>query len=121
MNVMFLIGNTLVTPSIGSTILKGVTRDSVLTLARERGVNVEERKVTVVEIIEALKSGKLTEAFGAGTAATIAPIALIQEDGVDYPLPPIGDRPFAAAILKDLNDIRTGKAPDRFGWMMKIV
>jgi len=121
MNVMFLIGDTLVTPSIGSTILKGVTRDSVLTLARERGVNVEERKVTVVEIIEALKSGKLTEAFGAGTAATIAPIALIQEDGVDYPLPPIGDRPFAAAILKDLNDIRTGKAPDRFGWMMKIV
>ena len=121
MNVMFLIGNTLVTPSIGSTILKGVTRDSVLTLARERGVTVEERKVSVVEIIEALKSGKLTEAFGAGTAATIAPIAMIQEDGVDYHLPPIEQRPFAAAILKDLNDIRTGKAPDRFGWMMKIV
>jgi len=119
MNVMFLIDDTLVTPSIGSTILKGVTRDSVLTLARDRGLKVEERKVSVDEIIQALKEGRLKEAFGAGTAATIAPIALIHCDGTDYQLPNEG-RPFATSILKELNNIRYGSAPDRFGWMLKL-
>jgi len=120
MNVMFLVGDTLITPSIGSTILKGVSRDSVLTLARERGVKVEERKITVVEIMDALKSGNLKEAFGAGTAATIAPISLIQHDGVDFELPPSNQRPFATSILKELTEIRTGQIPDRFGWMLKV-
>jgi len=120
MNVMFLIGNTLITPAIGSTILKGVTRDSVLTLAKEKGYKVEERKVTVVEIMDALKTGHLNDAFGAGTAATIAPIAMIQHEGIDYQLPELKDRPFAAGILKDLTDIRTGAVPDRFGWMLKV-
>ena len=76
--------------------------------------------MTVVEIIDALKHGKLKEAFGAGTAATIAPIALIQHEGIDYQLPPIEQRPFASSILKELNAIRTGEAPDTFGWMLKI-
>lgn len=120
MNVMFLIGDTLLTPSIGGTILKGVTRDSVLTLAKERGVKVEERKVSVTEVMDALKKGELKEAFGVGTAATIAPIAVIQYEGTDYALPPIESRPFAPSILKDLNSIRTGEVPDRFGWMLKI-
>ena len=120
MNVMFLIGDALLTPSIGGTILKGVTRDSVLTLAKERGVKVEERKVSVTEVMDALKKGELKEAFGVGTAATIAPIAVIQYEGTDYALPPIESRPFAPSILKDLNSIRTGEVPDRFGWMLKI-
>ena len=120
MNVMFLVGNKLLTPTIGTTILKGVTRDSVLTLARERGVQVEERVVTVDEIMEALKKGELKEAFGVGTAATIAPIAMIQNDGVDYHLPSMENRPFATSILKELTDIRTGVVPDRFGWMVKV-
>ncbi len=120
MNVMFLMGNTLITPSIGSTILKGITRDSVLTLARERGYHVEERKVSVEEIITALKEGKLDEAFGVGTAATIAPIALIHNDGTDYHLKPVEQRPFATNILKELNAIRSGEVEDRFGWMVKV-
>jgi len=120
MNVMFLIGNTLITPEIGSTILKGVTRDSVLTLAKEQGYVVEERKVSVVEIVDALKAGKVIDAFGAGTAATIAPIAMIQHEGTDYQLPGLEHRPFASKIMKDLTDIRTGIVPDRFGWMMPI-
>lgn len=120
MNVMFMIDNTLITPSIGGTILKGVTRDSVLTLAKAKGMKVEERRVSVTEVMDALKAGKLQEAFGAGTAATIAPIALIQYEGVDYQLPPLDQRPFAPSILKELNGIRTGELPDRFGWMLKI-
>lgn len=121
MNVMFKIGNHLLTPSIGTTILKGVTRDSVLTLARERGLVVEERRVSVEEIISALKEGKVDEAFGVGTAATIAPIALIQNEGVDYQLKPVSENSFSSGIMKDLTAIRIGAVPDRFGWMMKVV
>ena len=121
MNVMFLVGDKLLTPSVENTILKGVTRDSVLTLAKEKGVKVEERKVSVAEIVEALKAGTLKEAFGVGTAATIAPIAMIQYEGTDYPLPDLKDRPFAPSILKELNDIRFGLVADRFGWMMKVI
>lgn len=120
MNVMFLVDNTLITPSIGSTILNGITRDSVLTLARERGINVEERRVSVEEIMQALKEGRLREAFGVGTAATIAPIAMIQNDGVDYMLPALENRPFVPSILKELTDIRSGAVADKHGWMVKI-
>jgi len=120
MNVMFLLDDVLLTPSIGNTILKGVTRDSVLTLARDRGVKVEERRISVDEIVAALKEGRLKEAFGVGTAATIAPIAMIQNDGFDYQLPPLDQRPFAPSILKELNQIRTGELPDRHNWMLKI-
>lgn len=121
MNVMFKIGNHLLTPSIGSTILKGVTRDSVLTLAREMGVIVEERQISVDEIINALKEGKVDEVFGVGTAATIAPIALIQNDGQDFNLPPVSEKSFASQIMNDLTAIRIGSVPDRFGWMLKVV
>jgi branched-chain amino acid aminotransferase len=120
MNVMFLIGKTLITPSIGNTILKGVTRDSVLTLAKEMGLKVEERKVSVAEIIDALKKGQLDEAFGVGTAATIAPIALIHHEDNDFPLKPIEQRPVASAIMDELTKIRTGEVGDRFGWMLKV-
>jgi branched-chain amino acid aminotransferase len=120
MNVMFLVDGVLITPSIGSTILKGVTRDSVIKLAKERGVTVEERQVSVAEIVKALEENRLQEAFGVGTAATIAPIALIQHEGVDYQLPPLEKRPFAASILKELNEIRYGLIPDTYGWMLKV-
>lgn len=121
MNVMFKIGNQLLTPSIGSTILKGVTRDSVLTLAREKGMAVEERRISVDEIVAALKEGKVDEAFGVGTAATIAPIAMIQNEGVDYQLKPASENSFASGIMNDLTAIRIGAVPDRFGWMMKVI
>lgn len=121
MNVMFKVGNHLLTPSIGNTILKGVTRDSVLTLAREMGLEVEERRVSVAEIVEALEAGKLDEAFGVGTAATIAPIAMISNDGKEYTLPNFGDKALAVKLLSDLNAIRTGTVADRFGWMLKVI
>jgi branched-chain amino acid aminotransferase len=118
MNVMFLIDDTLITAPAGDTILNGITRDSVLTLARDWGVNVEERKVSIEEVIDAAKSGRLQEAFGAGTAATIANIATIGYDGVDYDLPE--DREFSSKVLTTLDDIRTGRSEDRFGWVHRI-
>lgn len=115
-NVMFMIDGTLVTPSTRDTILKGVTRDTVLTLARKWGIPVEERRVSVAEIIEGLKNGKLTEAFGAGTAATIAPIASIGHEGHIYTLPDQSKAEFSNKALSTLNDIRYGLGTDEFGW-----
>src|ERR1700761_966649 len=94
-NVMFLLDGKLITPSTRDTILDGVTRDTVLTLAREWGMEVEERRVSVAEILEGAKNGKLTDAFGAGTAATIAPIGEIEHEGNLYTLPDPAQREFS--------------------------
>ena len=87
MNAIFVIDGRVVTPALSTSILDGVTRRSVLALARDMGLPVEERRVSSREIMEALAAGKLEEAFGAGTAATIAPIATIGYEGHDYDLP----------------------------------
>jgi branched-chain amino acid aminotransferase len=120
MNVMFLIGDKLVTSETGDSILSGITRDSVLTLARDWGMEVEERKISVDEIIDACKSGELKEAFGAGTAATIAHIDSIGFEGIDYQLRPVVEREFSQKVLRTLDDIRTGRIEDKFGWVYKL-
>lgn len=120
MNIMFLIGDRLVTSETGDSILNGITRDSVLTLARDWGIDVEIRKVTVEEITEACKSGELKEAFGVGTAATVAQIDTIGYKGTDYKLLPVENREFSKKVLKTLDDIRTGKIEDKFGWVYRL-
>ncbi len=120
MNVMFVLDDTLVTPALGDTILNGITRDSVLTLARDWGMKVEERKVEVEEILDAIRSGRLKEAFGAGTAATIAHIETIGYKDDQYELPPVADREFAPKVLKALDDIKAGRAEDLHGWLRMI-
>ncbi len=120
MNIMLVINGTLVTPSTSGTILEGITRDSVLTLARDWGMKVEERKISVEEIMEAIHAGTLEEAFGAGTAATVAHIAEIGHEGKDYALPPVEDRPFSQKMLKAMDDIKHGRAEDKYGWIMKV-
>ena len=116
-DVMFVINNTLITPSLSGTILPGITRNSVLTIAKDWGYNVEERQITVTEVIEAIKNGTLTEAFGAGTAATIAQIQTIGLDGMDYELPEIKGREFSNRVLKFLNNIKRGQETDKWGWI----
>ena len=120
MNVMFVINNTLVTPALSDSILAGITRDSVLTLARSWGMKVEERKISVKELVQGLKDGTVTEAFGAGTAATIANIELIGFEDQDYYLPPIEGRPVSNRILRELDGIKRGDMPDSFGWIVKM-
>ncbi|MDH5474059.1 MAG: branched-chain amino acid aminotransferase [Cyclobacteriaceae bacterium] len=120
MNVLFVLDDVLVTAPAGDTILKGITRDSVLTLARDWGMKVEERKLEVTELIDAIKSGRLKEAFGAGTAATIAHIATIGHEGVDYDLPKKPADAFSNRILNELDAIRTGRKEDKFGWVYKV-
>jgi len=120
MNVMFVIGDTLVTPPLGDTILAGITRDSVLTLARDWGMKVEERKISVDELIEAHGKGILKEVFGTGTAATIANISLFGFEDKQYPLPPITGSLFSAKVAKELDGIRKGNIRDKHNWTYKI-
>ncbi len=115
MNIMFILNDALVTAPTGDTILDGITRDSVLALARDWGMKVEERPLSVAEMVEGLKSGALQEAFGVGTAATIAHIEVIANEDVDYTLDESG-RVFSKKMLKALTDIRLGRAEDKFGW-----
>ncbi len=116
MNVMFVVDGKLITPSLSSAILDGVTRDSILQLAPEMGMPTEERKISVEEITRGLETGTLTEAFGAGTAAVVSPIATITINGIDYNLPEPGPDSFQLRVKQKLNDIRMGLEPDVFGW-----
>jgi len=115
-----LIGDTLLTPGLSDTILDGITRDSVLTLARDWGMKVEERKVSIKEVLEAQQNGTLKEVFGCGTAATIAQIIGIGHNGKDYMLPPVEERKFSTKVDETLRAIRKGRAEDRHHWMLKV-
>jgi branched-chain amino acid aminotransferase len=121
MNVMFVIGDTLLTPGLGDTILDGVTRNTILILARDWGVKVEERKVSIREVFEAIDKGTLKEVFGCGTAATIAQIIGIGYQGKDYELPPVSERKFSNRVDETLRGIRKGRMEDKFNWMLKVV
>jgi branched-chain amino acid aminotransferase len=120
MNVMFQIGDKLVTPPIGDTILEGITRDSVLKLASSLGINVDERRISIDEIVEAYDNDLLLDAFGIGTAATIAQIELIGYNGRDLVLPPVEERNMSNLIAKQLTAIRYGEVEDTFGWMVSM-
>ncbi len=115
MNIMFIINDALVTAPTGDTILDGITRDSVLTLAKDWGFKIEERPLSVKELVSALEDGSLKEAFGVGTAATIAPIEVIANAGIDYKLDE-SDRDFSKKMLQALTDIRLGIVEDKHSW-----
>lgn len=116
MNVMFVINGTLVTPQLTTAILDGITRDTILTLAKDMGMKIEERRVSIDEIEAGLKSGAVTEAFGTGTAAVVAPIALINIKGQDLGIPEAGANSFQLRVKEKLNNIRMGIEADVHQW-----
>jgi len=115
MNIMFVINDILITAPIGDTILDGITRDSVLELAHSWGMQVEVRPIEVEELIKAIENKTLQEAFGVGTAATIANIEVIGYRETDYTLD-LSKREVSGRMLEELNAIKTGLAEDRFKW-----
>ncbi|HEX2616488.1 MAG TPA: branched-chain amino acid aminotransferase [Flavobacteriales bacterium] len=121
MNVFFRIGDTLLTPDTTGTILRGITRDSIIQIAKREGIACEVRRVSVKEVVEALKAGNMKAAFGAGTAATIAHIQSIAYDGIEYELPAVEERKLSNRIGQVLDDIRRGRVADPFGWMVPVV
>lgn len=120
MNVFFVIDNVAITPSLEEgTILEGVTRDSVIKGLKEMGVLVEERKINIEEVVTAYKSGRISEIFGTGTAAVIAPIRELNYKG--FPMKFNTDNYKIANSLKIwLNDIREGRLQDKYKWMWKV-
>jgi len=121
MNVFFNIDGTLVTPELDGSILHGITRDSIIRIAKDQGVRVEERKVGVEEVVAAARDGRMISAFGAGTAATIAHIQSIAFNDDVFELPDLAKRQTANRIGKTLGDIRRGRIPDPYAWMVPVV
>lgn len=120
MNVVFVIGNVAVTPSLEEgTILKGVTRDSVITILRDMNVTVEERRINIDELIEAYKNGMLKEVFGTGTAATIAFIEKLKYKTLEMNF---NTDHFALghAVRNKMNHIKDGTSEDTHNWLYKI-
>jgi branched-chain amino acid aminotransferase len=120
MNIFFLIDDVLITAPLSGTILPGITRDSVLKLARSWGMDVEERRLSMTEIKDAAQSGKLQEVFGAGTAAVISPVKEIRHQG-DLITPNEQERgPVGQKLYDTIYGIQRGRIEDDFGWIHPI-
>ena len=120
MNIFFKIDGKIVTPALNGSILPGITRNSVIELCKKWGYTVEERKISVDELIEAQKNGKLEEVFGTGTAAVISPVGKLRYmDDVMT----IGDGqtgPVSLKLYETITGIQLGKLPDEMGWRVKV-
>lgn len=119
MNVFVRINDTLLTSPVSDRILDGITRKSILQLAKAEGIKTEVRKVKVSELVEASKNGSLKEMFGAGTAAVISPISGFGFRGDDFEIPE-QDQSFASQLKNRIVAIQTNKAEDPFGWRIKL-
>lgn len=121
MNIFFAFADgSLVTPPTTGTILEGVTRDSVIEIAKESGRKVEERPISVDEWSSAAADGSLTEVFAAGTAAVITPIGSLVSAGGTVTTPTAGLGPIARGFREEITGIQTGRLPDRFDWLREI-
>ena len=121
MNVFVVIDDVILTPPLEEkTILPGITRESCITLLRANGYKVEERDITVDELIQAANEGRLKDAFGTGTAATIAPIGEIGYKGEHYMLPPLDNRPVSVWLKDEMRNIRKGHSPDVYDWLYRV-
>lgn len=120
-NAFFLIGDTVVTPELTGSILPGVTRDSTIQLLRKWGIKVEERRIALDEVFEAIKDGTLKEAWATGTACVISPIGVLNYKGEDYVInnEVVGD--VSQRLYDTLYGMQIGKLPDIMGnWIVKI-
>lgn len=120
MNIFFMIDDDIITPSLNGSILSGITRDSVIKLAKSWGKEVIQRRISIDEIYAAHDQGKLQEMFGSGTAAVISPVGNIKYDGREITIGNGSVGPFAARLFKELMDIQYGRAEDPFGWILPM-
>jgi branched-chain amino acid aminotransferase len=120
MNMFFVFGKKLVTPGLGGSILPGITRMSVIDLARSLGYEVEERAISIDEVIDGLNQGTLTEAFGSGTAAVISPVGSLYFKDHNYMINNSQVGRVTQELYNKLVDIQYGRAKDPFGWVKEI-
>jgi branched-chain amino acid aminotransferase len=121
MNICFVYGdNHIVTPSLTGTILPGITRDSVITLGRSLSYQVSEEMIDVEEMLADVQAGKITEVFGCGTAAVIAPVGKFGYKEKEFVINDYQVGPVSRRLYRELTDIQYGRSPDPFGWILTI-
>ncbi len=116
MNIFFVIGDRVITPITNGTILKGITRDSIIHILRSKDIVVEERLISIDEVVKANEEGQLHEVFGSGTAALVAVVNRIGYKGVDFNLD-VDTYKVAPMLKETINGIRNKSIPDSFGWV----
>ena len=120
MNIMFRVDDKIITPKLSESILGGITRDSIITIAKQKGIEVEERRISVSEIIKYYKNGRLKEAFGVGTAVTINPIDSITFKNTVINIEELSQDSYATVLKNELLGIQYGKIKDINCWTFKL-
>lgn len=120
MNIFFVIDGTIVTPATDGAILKGITRDSILHILRDKGYTVEERPLNIDEVVAAYQDGKLQEVFGTGTAAVVAHVSKIKYQDILMELPPVEEREIGAMVKAEIDGLRAGKIEDTHDWIEEV-
>jgi len=111
----------IMTPALTGTLLAGVVRDSLLTVAKDLGYAVDEGRISTDEWQAESATGGITEVFGCGTAAVITPIGEVRSAAADWTIADGRPGPITTQLRKALLDVQTGRAPDAHGWMHKLV
>jgi branched-chain amino acid aminotransferase len=120
MNIFFRIGEELITPPLGGSILPGITRDSVLRLTRGWGLHVSERRISIDEVVAASENGTLKEVFGAGTAAVISPVGSLFYRGKECKVNGGQTGELAQRLFDEMQNIQYGHQEDPYGWVVKV-
>jgi branched-chain amino acid aminotransferase len=120
MNIFFVIDGTVVTPATDGAILKGITRDTILTILREKGHQVEERPVTIDELLQASNKGLLQEVFGAGTAAVVSLVSEIAYNDQTIIVPTPIETGIAHFVKAEIEGMRSGRIADTHGWVVPV-
>lgn len=120
MNVMFKIGGKIVTPALNGSVLPGITRKSCIELLKDWGYDVEERELSVDELVKAAEDGTLEEAWGTGTAAVVSPIGELAYCGVKHIIDGGKIGTLTQKLYDTLTGIQWGKIEDKYGWSVKV-
>jgi branched-chain amino acid aminotransferase len=121
MNIFFKFKGELATAPLDGTILPGITRDSIITLAGDMGITVNERPIAIDEVTEKARSGELEEVFGAGTAAVVSPVSILHYQDTDYEISGGQTGPLAQKLFDTIVAIQYGEGEDPYGWREKIL
>jgi branched-chain amino acid aminotransferase len=120
MNIFFRIHDDLITPALSGSILSGVTRESVIQLARHWGISVHERPIDIDEVIDAVKSGTVKEIFGTGTAAVVSPVGAISFKEESFQVRDGGVGEWSQRFYDEIVGIQYGEKEDKFGWVYQV-
>jgi branched-chain amino acid aminotransferase len=121
MNLFFVYKDGhIATPSLDGTILHGITRDSIITLLEDRGIKVEQRKVSLSEVRQGVNSGEIVEVFACGTAAVVTPVGVLKSEHEEIVIG--GNEPgeLTVSIRQELTGIQYGRVADRHNWLVKL-